>query len=214
MVDGDLISVTLEDTGRRLYRIALDRFIREKEEQESRERLQVAATDSDAERELNTLSRLTKKHPRRLAREELLRIAQQSVPERRPRAPSSAVGRHEAVPAGIRVLLRELHDGKCQLCSFTFEKRNGEPYFELHHVDPALGHHPSNLLVICPNCHAQFEYATVTNFERVGIWLVCVTINGKRVIVRQPLGHDSIRRTLLPLIIAVLSAQIGRILVR
>lgn len=214
VVDGDLISVTLEDTGRRLYRIVLDRFVREKEEQESRERLQAAATDSDADRELNALSRLTKKLPRRLAREELLRIAEQSVPERRLREPSSAVVRHEAVPAGIRVLLRELHEGRCQLCSFTFEKINGEPYFEIHHVDPAFGHHLSNLLVVCPNCHAQFEYATVTNFERVGIWLVCVTINGKRVIVRQPFAHHSIRRTLVALVIAVLSAQIGRILVR
>jgi hypothetical protein len=213
VVDGDLISVSLENPGRRLYRVALDRYVREKEQQESRERLQAAATDSDAERELNKLLRLTNKHPRRLAREELLRIAQQSVPERRLRVPSSAVGRHEAVPAGIRVLLRELHDGKCQLCSFTFAKRNGEPYFEIHHLEPAVGHHPSNLLVVCANCHAQFECATVTDLERVDIWLVSVTINGKRVRVRQPLGHDPIKRTLLALVIAVLSAQIRRILV-
>lgn len=214
VVDGDVISITLEDADRHMYRVALDRFVREKEEQQSRQKLQAAPTDSEARREFDALSRLTQKRPRRLAREELLRIAEQSVSEKRLRVSSGASARHEAVPAGIRILLRELHEGKCQLCSFTFEKRNGEPYFEIHHLDPALGHHPSNLLVICPNCHAQFEHAKVTNLERVGIWLVAVTINGKRVTVRQPLAHDSMKKVLLAIILATLSAQLGRMLVR
>jgi len=212
--EGDLISVTLEDLDGRLYRIALDRFVREREEQKSRQKLQVARTDSEAEQELSTLSRLTRKHPRRLAREELLRIAQGSLRQPRPRVFPGAADRHGGVPSGIRVLLREFYDGKCQLCSFTFKKRNGDPYFEIHHLDPEVGHHPSNLLVICPNCHAEFEHATIANFEWAGNWLVGVTINGKRIAVRQPLAHDSIGRTLLALGIMVVATQIGRLLVR
>jgi predicted restriction endonuclease len=118
------------------------------------------------------------------------------------------------VPPGIRVLLRELHSGKCQLCSFTFEKRNGEPYFEIHHLDPEIGHHPANLLVLCPNCHAQFEHAIVTNFEWARNWLVGVTINGKRITVRQPLACDPMNTALLSLLILVAAIQIGRLLVR
>jgi len=212
--EGDLISVTLEDLDGRLYRIALDRFVREREEQKSRQKLQVARTDSEAEQELSTLSRLTGKRPRRLAREELLRIAQGSLRQPRPRVFPGAADRHGGVPSGIRVLLREFYDGKCQLCSFTFKKRNGDPYFEIHHLDPEVGHHPSNLLVVCPNCHAEFEHATIANFEWAGNWLVGVTINGKRIAVRQPLAHDSIGRTLLALGIMVVATQIGRLLVR
>ncbi len=212
--EGDLISITVEDLNRRLYRIALDRYVREREAHKARQKLQAARTDSEAEQELSTLSRLTRKRPRELAEEELLRIAQGSPRQPRPRVFPGAAERHEGVPSGIRVLLRELHDGKCQLCSFTFEKRNGEPYFEIHHLDSKVGHHPGNLLVVCPNCHAQFEHATVTDFKWAGNWLVGVTINGKRLGVRQPFAHDSLKGALLGLSILVAVTQIGRLWVR
>ena len=214
MREGDLISITVEDYDRRLYRIALDRYVREREEQKTREKLRVAPTDSEAEQELTALSRLTRRRPRELAQQELLRIAQQSPRRPRPRVSPGATERHEGVPSGIRVLLRELHDGKCQLCSFTFEKRNGEPYFEIHHLDPDVGHHPSNLLVVCPNCHAQFEHATVADFKWLGNWLVGVTINGKSIAIRQPLAHDSVKRALLALGLVLAATQIGRLVVR
>jgi hypothetical protein len=212
--EGDVISITLEDAERRLYRIALDRYVRERQEQNARQRLQAARTDLEAEQELSVLSRLTKRRPRELAGEELLRIAQGSARRPRPSVIPGAVERREGVPSGIRILLRELHDGKCQLCSFTFEKRNGEPYFEIHHLDPKIGHHPSNLLVVCANCHAQFEHARLADFTWAGNWLVGLAINGKRISVRQPLAHDSIRRALLGLAIVVGVARIGRLFVR
>jgi 5-methylcytosine-specific restriction endonuclease McrA len=212
--EGDLISITLEDLDRRLYRIALDRFVRERGEQKARQKLQAAGTDSEAQKELSTLSRLTRKRPQELAQEELLRIAQKSLRQPRPKVIPSATGRREDVPPGIRVLLREVHNGKCQLCRFTFAKRNGEPYFEIHHLEPEIGHHPTNLLVVCPNCHAQFEHAIVTDFKWAGNWLVSVTINGKRVPVRQPLAHDSIRKALLGLGIVIAATKIGLLLMR
>jgi hypothetical protein len=210
--EGDLISITVEDVDRPLYRIALDRFVLERQAQKARQKLRSAETDLEAEQELHTLSRLTRKRPRELAQEEVLRIAQEAAPQPRPSVFLRAVERHEGVPSGIRVLLRELHDGRCQLCSFTFEKRNGEPYFEIHHLDAKIGHHPRNLLVVCPNCHAQFEHAIVTDFRWAGGWLVGVAINGRRVSLRQPLAHDSIRRALLGLFIVVSMARVGRLL--
>lgn len=210
----DLISITVEDLDKRLYRIALDRYVQERLEQKARHNLQAAETDAEAERELGTLSRLTRKRPRELAQEELLRIAQESVRQPRPTVLPGGAERHGGVPSGIRILLRELLDGKCQLCSFTFDKKNGEPYFEIHHLDPKVGHHPSNLLVVCANCHAQFEHARVTDFKWTGNWLVGVTINGRRVSVRQPLAHDSIRRGLLGLAILITAVRAGRFLTR
>ena len=211
---GDEISITLEDTSTGLYRIALERYLREREVQETRRRLQSASTDSEAEHEIDALSRITNRRPRALAHEELTRIAQESMRRPRPKTHGGGAERHEGVPSAIRILLRELHNGKCQLCSFTFEKRNGQPYFEVHHLDPEIGHHPTNLLVLCPNCHAQFEHATVADYRWVGNWLVGLTINGKRLSIRQPLAHDSIKRTLLGLVILIAATQVGRLVGR
>ena len=207
--DGDLISITVENPAVKLYRIALDRYVRERKAENARVQLQTARTDSEAEQQLSSLLQLTRRRPRELAREELLRIANESARQPRPRV-SPGPARHEVVPSGIRVLLRRLHDGRCQLCSFTFEKRNGEPYFEIHHLDPEVGHHPSNLLLLCPNCHAQFEHATVTDFKWVGIWLIGVTINGKRIAIRQPLAYDSVKRALLGFVVMLAAARFRR----
>jgi len=212
--EGDLISITVESQERKRYRIALDRFVRERQEQRARQGLQGAKTDSEAEEQLKILSQLARRRPREVAREELLRIAEQSTPQSRPTALPRVAERREVVPSATRVLLRELHEGKCQLCSFTFEKRSGEPYFEVHHLDPKIGHHPSNLIVVCPNCHAQFEHAMVTDLCWASGWLVSVTINGKRTPVRQPLAKDSNWRALLGLMIIIAAARVGRFLVR
>ncbi len=211
--EGDLISITIENVGR-LYRIVLDRYLRERQEEHARQMLKDAESDSQADRELSTLVRLTKKRPRQLAQQELLRIVQELTRRPRPRVSAASTLHHESTPSGIRVLLRELHGGKCQLCSFTFEKRNGEPYFEVHHLDPEIGHHPSNLLLVCPNCHAQLEHATVADFIWAGGWLVGVTINGRRTSVRQPFVDDSARRALLSALLMVGAAaiQMGRVL--
>jgi len=210
---GDLVSVTLEDRQRSLYRIALERYIRERRELGARQGLEAAVTDSEADRQLTLLSQLTRRRPRAVAKEELLRIASTSGPRSRPSVLPRPAERHEVVPSGIRVLLRELHDGKCQLCSFTFDKRNGEPYFEVHHLDPAIGHHPKNLLVVCANCHAQFEHATISDFRWAGGWLVGLTINGEQLTVRQPLAVDSRLRTMIGLIIVVALSRAARRLV-
>jgi 5-methylcytosine-specific restriction endonuclease McrA len=211
---GDLISVTLEDRDRRLYRIALERYILERQELLARQRLQLASTDAEAGQQLTILSRVTKTRPREVAQRELLQIAQQSARQSRPTVLPAVAERREGVPPGTRILLRELHEGKCQMCSFTFEKRNGEPYFEIHHLDPKVGHHPTNLLVVCPNCHAQLEHATVSDFRWAGQWIVGLAINGKRLSVRQPFARDSIRRALFVLFIMITAIRAGRLLGR
>ncbi len=211
---GDLISVVFEGPERERYRIALDRYVLERQVGRARLELEAAQTDPEADRQLGLLSQLTRQRPRAVAKEELLRIAGQSEPQARPVALPRAAERHEVAPPAIRVLLRELHDGKCQLCSFTFEKRDGEPYFEVHHIDPEIGHHPTNLLVVCPNCHAQLEHATVTDLRRLGGWLVAVTINGKRFPVRQPLTQDLQWRAMVGIVVLVAAAQAGRLLAR
>lgn len=207
---GDAITIVVEDEASRLYRIVQERFVRDRQERRTRHKLRSAATDDAAIQELQALSLLTKARPHQTAKQEVLRIVQETACKPRPRVLTAESARYEGVPPGMRLLMRELHRGKCQVCAFTFEKRNGEPYFEIHHLDPELGHHPKNLLLLCGNCHAQFEHANVTDYEMLGDWVIAVKINGKRVFVRQPLAEDSISGS-LPALALFLALQVGRL---
>jgi hypothetical protein len=187
----DSITITIEDQIEKVYRVALDRYVRARQESKAREKLHLAPTEELANAELDTLAQIVRRGRRKTALEEILRVSADAAWEPRKRLTISSADRHEGVPAGLRLLLREVHQGKCQICSFTFSKRDGNPYFELHHIDPQLGHQPMNLLLLCPNCHAQFENANITDLQRVKGWLVSVSINGKRFTIRQPTIQSS-----------------------
>lgn len=83
----------------------------------------------------------------------------------------------EGVPYNLRVLLAEIYQGHCQLCDFTFLKRDKTPYFEIHHIDPSMGSYPKNLILVCANCHRQFEYADVRREFNSDRWLTKVFFN-------------------------------------
>lgn len=185
VVPGDVITITVEDPAKPTYRIALDRYVRQRQEAEARRQLYSAESVDAATEQLRRLAEATRKKSHEVALQELARMAQTEMPQRQ-RSPVLHKGRREAVPASVRALLEAIHLGRCQICSFAFKKRDGSSYFEIHHLDPDKGHHPTNLLVVCPNCHAQLEHADVSEVERVMGWLVAVTINGNRMSVRQP----------------------------
>jgi len=71
---------------------------------------------------------------------------------------TSRISKRESVPPYLRKILQSVYEGKCQLTQFTFIMRNGNPYFEIHHIKPEWGNHIKNLLVVCPNVHKQFTY--------------------------------------------------------
>jgi hypothetical protein len=64
--------------------------------------------------------------------------------------------------------LKQLYDGKCQLCCLRIEARQ-QPYgfyAEVHHLRPLGGGHAGkdnidNMLVLCPTCHAEFDLLIV-----------------------------------------------------
>lgn len=64
--------------------------------------------------------------------------------------------------------LKALYEGRCQICGYTFLKRDGTNYAEVHHLE-ALSEggweDPKNMLVVCANHHRQLHYAKV---ERIG----------------------------------------------
>ena len=59
----------------------------------------------------------------------------------------------------------EQYDGQCQICGDTFQKRDGEPYFEgLYLVSRTQAQwidRPGNVLCLCATCCAKFQYGSV-----------------------------------------------------
>lgn len=88
--------------------------------------------------------------------------------------------KRENVPLNMRNILLNLYGGKCQISGWTFQMKNHKPYFEIHHIDATKGNHFKNLLVVCPNIHAQFTYANLRQvFDDEG-WLREVYFNEER----------------------------------
>jgi predicted restriction endonuclease len=62
--------------------------------------------------------------------------------------------------------LKALYQQQCQICRMTFRLPSGGKYVESHHIKP-LGKkhhgidHQSNMLVLCPNHHAMFDYGVI-----------------------------------------------------
>jgi hypothetical protein len=59
--------------------------------------------------------------------------------------------------------LKSLYDYKCQVCGIRIEPASGSYYVEVHHVRPLGGGHcgldtHANMLVLCPNHHAMFDF--------------------------------------------------------
>lgn len=61
--------------------------------------------------------------------------------------------------------LKEMYDHKCQVCGTSRQKSGGNGYAEGHHLQPLGDPHDGpdvreNILVLCPNHHADFDYGT------------------------------------------------------
>lgn len=58
--------------------------------------------------------------------------------------------------------MKERYENKCQICSFTFQKKDGSYYSEVAHIKPIETRErgvdtPSNLMVMCPNHHKMHD---------------------------------------------------------
>jgi hypothetical protein len=64
---------------------------------------------------------------------------------------------------GAAKSLKALYDYKCQVCGLRIEPAPDRYYVEVHHVRPLGGDHHGrdtheNMLVLCPNHHAMFDF--------------------------------------------------------
>lgn len=63
--------------------------------------------------------------------------------------------------------LKSLYDHTCQLCGYRLQRGVDAGYAEVHHIKPLGSPHngpdiPENMLVLCPNHHADFDNGMLT----------------------------------------------------
>jgi len=94
--------------------------------------------------------------------------------------------------------LKELYQGRCQICNFTFKKKDGQNYSETHHIIP-LGEQGSeeikNIIIVCSNCHSQIHYDEAI-WKGFGNNIRYVEINGVLKEVKyKPVHFQAVRET-------------------
>lgn len=179
---GDEIVIQLVDKEHHIYRLIPERnfILKTKELQYGFDN---SETEQEASEKITTLAQWAQLEKSNVALNEYYRLIN-TLPtsDRQYNKRSSRMG--ESVPANLRILLDNIYKGHCQVCDFWFLKRDKRPYFEVHHLDPLKGHYPKNLLVVCGNCHNQFEHADVKQiFDNE--WLVRVYFNERTYQVNQ-----------------------------
>jgi 5-methylcytosine-specific restriction endonuclease McrA len=90
--------------------------------------------------------------------EELRRVATLSARENVPGVPRKAVSR--ARSKAIRLYALKRAKGSCEGCEdeAPFQRRDGSPYLEVHHVtrlSDSGPDHPAKVIALCPNCHTR-----------------------------------------------------------
>jgi len=72
----------------------------------------------------------------------------------------------EMIDRDYRIIenVKRIYDNRCQICGFTFKKKNGEFYSEGHHLIPLSEggtQERDNIVILCPNHHRMMHYADV-----------------------------------------------------
>jgi predicted restriction endonuclease len=179
--DGDEIVVQKLDEGK--YRFLPERYFHQAVT-ELEKSFDSSPNEASVDASLLQLSHLTNTNRNDTLLSEYCRLARTEVRTRKVKI-THPRGVRESAPPSIRKLLAEIHGGKCQVTEFGFTMRSGRPYFEIHHIRPEFGNHLKNVLVVCPNAHAQFTYAFVEHFFDDEGWLRKVKFNGQPFPVRQ-----------------------------
>lgn len=82
--------------------------------------------------------------------------------------------------------LKELYNHECQLCGYHIVVPNpsARGYVEIHHMTPLGGTHKgfdnwNNMLVLCPNCHVEFDILAMAIDPKTGQIICCDKNNAK-----------------------------------
>ena len=182
--DGDEIVIQVIDREKRIYRLTSEKKFIAKT-QMLQNNLDKAETEEEASEKIITLARWTNLDRYKIIVNEYHRLVNVMPVKERQSVNKQSSRTREKVPANMKTLLEGIYKGHCQVCDFWFLKIDNKPYFEIHHLDPLKDHHPKNLVVVCGNCHNQFEYANVNKEFNEHNWLIKVSFNNKLYPVKQ-----------------------------
>ena len=77
----------------------------------------------------------------------------------------SVIKRWDGKNPEVRTFLKMEYGGKCQICSTSFNQRNGDPYFEgvymISHTKGAWLDRQGSVLCLCPTCSAKMQHGSV-----------------------------------------------------
>jgi hypothetical protein len=182
--DGDEIVIQLMDKKHFIYRLIPESkyILKTHKLQES---LDSSEDEASAKEEILRLSKWAGIDRSKVVLNEYVRLVYSSQIKERRYVKRRLNQARESAPYNLRVLLGDIYKGHCQVCEFWFLKRDNGPYFEIHHINPLLSNNPRNLIVVCANCHRQFEYAAVKNEFNQDNWLIKVSFNSKIYSVNQ-----------------------------
>lgn len=195
--NGDEVVVQLIDREHYIYRLTSERYFLAKTE-DLEEKLDYSGSETEASEKIQSLVQWTNSEQRSVLISEYSRLVNIAETNRREYVRRIPTPAKQRVPNNLRVLLRDIYRGHCQLCDFTFLKRDNTPYFEIYHFNPSIGNHPKNLILVCANCHRQFEFADVKHKFTSDGWLRKVFFNNQEYSVKQILltmQLDKFRKT-------------------
>ena len=181
---GDEIVIQVIDKENFIYRLIPEKKFLSKT-QELQHGFDNSESEQEASEKVTTLAEWIHLDKQKVVLNEFKRLVD-TVPMLERRYASNRLNRaRERAPANLRTLLENIYKGHCQVCDFWFLKRDAKPYFETHHLNPLQGHHPKNVVVVCGNCHNQFEHANVhQDFDMDG-WLIKVFFNDRTYLLNQ-----------------------------
>jgi predicted restriction endonuclease len=183
--DGEELVIQLLDDNK--YKIIPEKIF-EKLISEIEFKLDRSVNETEFEQHIFELSKVSNTDSIEVIQSEFVRLSQQQVTPRKARILTPKKVK-ESVPASLRKILLELYKGRCQVSDFTFLMNNGNPYFEIHHINPLEGNHFKNLLVVSPNVHKQFTYAKLEQFFDEEQWIREVKFNENKYSVFQVIDN-------------------------
>ena len=174
--NGDEVVIQVLDERNFVYRLIIEKefIVKAVELQRS---FDDSENEDEAKEKVDCISIWTDYNIEEVIMNEFFRLVSDIKIEDRRYIDRDSIKAREAAPSNLRVLLGEIYNGHCQVCDFWFLKKDEKPYFEIHHINPQRGNHPKNLVLVCANCHRQFEFAKTHQFFNDDDWLVKVSFN-------------------------------------
>ncbi len=97
--------------------------------------LDLSENEKQFSKVIEEISQTVNQTKENVVKNEFVRLASKSIDPRK-QIVKEKVKVRETVPYSIRKILLYLYNGRCQVSGFTFLMKNGDHYFEIHHINP------------------------------------------------------------------------------